>query len=40
VERVLETGQLREALRKRHLATLEAKAKALATRVLAFLAAP
>src|SRR5207248_4829125 len=39
LERVLEAGQLGEALRKRHLPAFEAQAKALAARVLALLAA-
>ena len=39
LERVLEAGQLRDALGERHLTALEAQAEALASRVLAFLAA-
>src|SRR5207245_10151403 len=40
LERVLEAGQLRQALRQRHLAALETEAKAFAPGVLALLAAP
>jgi hypothetical protein len=39
LEWVLETGQLGDALRKRHLAALETEAEAFAARVLSFLAA-